>query len=116
MHHVRLSTSLAILAALISGLDAKALYHRIYHPSLAPHAEFALRGTLHHAAVADAPTLPTDLVAFSNFISQLDTAEKLDGALYQLAFERESDLSSEDWIISSVKAVRFPRLPAFRVN
>lgn len=105
MHHVRLSTWLAILAVLVSGLDAKALYHRIYHHTLAPNARFSLRGNLHHGAVADAPNLQSDLQSFSKFISQLDTAEKLNGALYQLAFEREPDLSPEDWIISSVKAV-----------
>ena len=105
MHHLRLSTWLAILAVLVSGLDAKGLYHRIYHPTLAPGAHFSLRGTLHNGEVADAQSLQTDLLSFSKLISQLDTAEKLNGALYQLAFERESDLSPEDWIISSVKAV-----------
>jgi hypothetical protein len=105
MHHVRLSTWLAILAVLVSGLDAKSLYHRLYHPTLAPDAQFSLRGTLHDGAVADAPSLQTDLASFSEFISQLDTVEKLNGALYQLAFERESDLSPEARIISSVKAV-----------
>lgn len=114
-HHLRLSSWLAILAALVSGLDAKSLHHRIYHPTLAPEAQFSLRGTLHDGALVDAPGLQTDLASFS---SQLDTVEKLNGALYQLAFERESDLSPEDWIISSVKAVSvsFPRLPAASVN
>jgi len=107
-HHVRLSTWLAILAVLVSGLDAKALYHRIYHPTLAPDAQFSLRGTLDHGDVANAPSLQTDLLSFSKFISQLDTTEKLNGALYQLAFERESDPSPEDWIISSVKACHLP--------
>jgi len=105
MHHLRLSTWLAILAALVSGLDAKALYHRVYHPTLAPAAEFSLRGTLHDGPVVDASGLETDLASFSKFISQLDTAEKLNGALYQLALERDHDLSPEDWILSSVKAV-----------
>ena len=118
MYHLRLSTWLAGLLLLVSGLDAKALHHRIYHPTLAPGAQFSLRGTLNNGAVADAPGLQTDLVAFSNFISQLDTAEKLNGALYQLAFERESDLSPEDWIVSSVKAVSasFPRSPVANGN
>lgn len=106
MHHVRLFTWQAILAVLVSGLDAKALYHRIYHPTLAPDAQFSLRGTLHHGAVADAHSLQTELASFSEFISRLDTVEKLNGALYQLAFQRESDLSPKDWIVSSVKAVR----------
>ena len=105
MHHLRLSTWLAILAALVSGLDAKALYHRVYHPTLAPAAEFSLRGTLHDGAVVDASGLETDLASFSKFISQVDTAEKLNEALYQLAFERDHDLSPGDWILSSVKAV-----------
>lgn len=116
MFRLRLSTWLAGLLLLVSGLDAKALYHRIYHPTFAPDARFSLRGTLNNGAVAGAPGLQTDLTAFSKFISQLDTAEKLNGALYQLAFERESDVSPEDWIISSVKAVRisFPRSPVAR--
>lgn len=111
MHQLRLSTWLAILAVLVSGLDAKALYHRIYHPTLAPDAQFSLRGILHHGVVADAPSLQTDLASFSKFISQLDKAKNLNGALYQLGFEREFDISPEDWIISSVKAVSvsFPR-------
>jgi len=102
---MHLPTWLAILAALASGLDAKALYHRIYHPTLAPAAKFSLRGTLHDGAVVDASGLESDLATFSQFISQLDSVEKLNGALYQLAFERDYDLSPEDWILSSVKAV-----------
>ena len=105
MHHLRLPTWLAILAALVSGLDAKALYHRIYHPELAPTAHFSLRGTLQDGAVVSASGLETDLASFSKFISQLSTVGKLDEALYQLAFERESDLLPEDRILSSVKAV-----------
>jgi len=105
MHHLRLPTWLAILAALVSGLDAKALYHRIYHPTLAPTAQFSLRGTLHDGAVIDASNLETDLASFAKFISRPDTVGNLDEVLYQLAFERESDLSSQDWILSSVKAV-----------
>jgi hypothetical protein len=118
MRQVRLSTWLAILAVLVSGLDAKALHHRIYHPTLAPDAQFSLRATLSHAAVADAPSLHSDLATFTKFISQLDTVEKLNGALYQLAYERDSDLSPGDWIISSVKAVSmtFPRLPPTILN
>jgi len=104
MHHLRLPTWLAILAALVSGLDAKNLYHRIYHPTLAPAAAFSLRGTLHGAAIVDASRLESDLASFAKFISQLDTPGKLDEVLYQLAFERDSDLSSQDWILSSVKA------------
>ena len=105
MLHLRLSTWLAILAVLVSGLDAKALYHRIYHPILAPAARFSLRGTLHDGAVVDASGLESDLASFDKFISQLDTAEKLNEALYQVAYERDSDLSPEDRILSSVKAV-----------
>ena len=118
MHHFRLTTWLAILLVLVSGLDAKALYHRIYHPTFAPDAQFSLRGTLHHGALADAPSLQTDLASFSKFISGLDTVEKLNGALYQLAFERESHPYPEDWIISSVKAVSasLPRLPALSLD
>jgi len=114
MHHLRLPTWLAILAALTSGLDAKALYHRIYHPTLAPAARFSQRGTLHDAAVVDAPGLESDLVSFAKFISELNTLGKLDEALYQLAFERGSDLSPQDWILSSAKAVSasFPISPA----
>lgn len=114
---MHLPTWLAILAALASGLDAKALYHRIHHPTLAPAAEFSLRGTLHDGAVVDAPGLETDLASFSKFISQLDTTE-VNEALYQLAFERDSDLSPEDWILSSAKAVStpFPRSPAATSN
>jgi hypothetical protein len=105
MHHLRLPTWLAILAALVSAVNATALYHRIYHPALAPTAKFSLRGTVHEGAVVDASGLETDLATFAGFISQLDTAGKLDGALYQLALERKSDLLPEDWILSSVKAV-----------
>ena len=105
MHHLRLPTWLAILAALVSGLDAKALYHRIYHPTLAPTAQFSLRGTLHDGAVVDASNLETDLASFAKFIARPDTVVKLDEVLYQLALERGSDLSSQDWIFSSVKAV-----------
>jgi hypothetical protein len=118
MHHARLPTWLAILAALVAGLDAKALYHRVYHPALAPDARFSLRGTLHDGAFTDASGLATDLASFSDLISRLDTVQTLDGTLYQLAFERESDLTPEDWIVSSVKAVSlsFPRLPAAGLN
>ena len=119
MQHLRLSTWLAILALLVSGLDATALYHRVYHPTHRPSdAQWSLRGTLHDGAVADAQSLQTDLESFSKYISLLDTTEKRNGALYQLAFQRESDLSPEDWIISSVKAVSmpFPRLPAVSLN
>lgn len=105
MHHLRLPTWLAILAALASGLDATALYHRIYHPSLAPTAHFSLRGTLHDGAVVDASSLEADLASFAEFMSRPDTAGRLDEVLYQLAFERESDLLPEDRILSSVKAV-----------
>jgi len=105
MHHLCLSTWLAILVALVPGLDAKALYHRLYHPELAPSAQFSLRGTLHDGAVVDASNLETDLASFAKFISRPDTVGKLDGLLYQLAFGRESDPLSEDWILSSVKAV-----------
>ena len=105
MHHVRLHTWLAILALLVSGLDAKDLYHRIYHPNLLPDSQFSLRGTLQHGAVVDASSLQTDLASFSKFISELDSTDKLNGALYQLAYAREPGLAPEDWIISSVKAV-----------
>jgi hypothetical protein len=108
MHHLHLPTWLAILAALASSLEASVLYHRVYHPTLAPAAKFSPRGTLHDGAVVDASGLETDLQSFSKFISQLDTAEKLNEALYQLAFERDHDLSPEDWIFSSVKAVSTP--------
>jgi len=101
---MRVPTWLAILAALASGLDAKALYHRIYHPTLATDAKFSLRGTLHDGVLVDTSGLETDLTAFSEFISQLDTPQSLGEALYQLALERDSDLSSEDWLLSSVKA------------
>lgn len=115
MHHHRLPTWLAILAALVSGLDAKALYHRIYHPSLAPVPQFSLRGTLQDGALVDAPSLETDLASFSNSIS---TVGNLDEVLYQLALEQESDLSPQDWILSSVKAVSafIPRSPAATSN
>lgn len=105
MHRFRLPTWLAILAALAAGLDARALYHRVYHPSLAPAAQFSLRGLLQDGAVVDAASLESDLASFAKFMSQPGTAGKLDEALYQLAFEREFDLSPEDWIVSSVKAV-----------
>jgi len=106
MYLLRLSTWLAILAALVCRLDAKTLYHRIYHPTLAPTAQFSPRGTIHDGTVVDASdSLQTDLVSFSKFISRLDTAEKPNEALYQLALERDSDLSPDYWIISSVKAV-----------
>lgn len=112
MHHLRLPTWLAILAALASGLDAQALYHRIYHPGLAPTAQFSLRGVLQDGAVVDASSLETDLASFAKFMSQPGTVGKLDEVLYQLAFERESDLLPEDWILSSVKAVSasFPQI------
>lgn len=102
---MRVPTWLAILAALASGLDAKALYHRVYHPTLAADAKFSLRATLHDGVLVDASGLQTDLAAFSEFISQLDTPQSLDEALYQLALERDSDFSSADWLLSSVKAV-----------
>jgi len=105
MHHLRLPTWLAILAALVPVLEAKTLYHRIYHPTQAPAAQFSLRGTLRDGAVVDASSLETDLASFSKFISQLDRLGQLDEALYQLAFERESNMWPEDRLLSSVKAV-----------
>ena len=114
---MRVPTWLAILAALASGLDAKALYHRVYHPTLAPDAKFSLRGTLHDGVLVDTSSLQTDLAVFSEFISQLDTPQSINEALYQLALERDSDPSSADWLLSSVKAVSTsPFLLHLRIN
>ena len=76
--------------------------------SLAPDAQFSLRGTLHRGDVADAQGLQTDLLSPSKGHFSAKHGRKAGrGSLpaHQLAFERESDLSPEDWIITSVKAV-----------
>ena len=86
-------------------------------------ADSILHETLQHGAVADAPSLQTDLASFSKFISQLDSADKLNVALYQLAYEREPGLALDNWTISSIKAVSVSissatsaNLPIFSVN
>ena len=77
------------------------LFHRIYHP-LDPPVQFSPRGSIlisdSSAAFQPAETYSDDLRYFA------DTLQSLDGALYEVALEREGDPT--DWVFSSVKAVR----------
>jgi hypothetical protein len=77
------------------------LFHRIYHP-LDPPVQFSQRGSIlisdSSATFQPAETYSDDLKYFA------DTLQSLDGALYEIALEREGDPT--DWVFSSVKAVR----------
>lgn len=80
------------------------IFHRIHHPVGTP-VRFSQRGTL-----TIPPSGPAVLKASDNLANDLldftETAHKLNGALYQLALEREGDEHEGHWSISSVKAVR----------
>ena len=79
------------------------LFHRIYHP-LEHQVSFSYRGSIHVAASGGAHfhpsgTAPHDLLHFA------ESTQHLDGTLYQVALQRDSDPNDGHWDFSSVKAV-----------
>jgi ER membrane protein complex subunit 10 len=84
---------------------ASTLLHRVYHP-LEPIQQFVPRGVLSldssSPSLTPAETFQADLQLFAGSLTSLD------GALYQVALEREGDHSEDQHSFSSVKAVRTP--------
>lgn len=103
--------ALLCLCAAIPYVAAEAtqykLYHRVYHP-VAPQVLYTERGTLvisdsNHVAFEPSSTLAADL---TNFAETLQSSKgNLEGALYQVALEREGDMDDTSWDVSAVKVV-----------
>ena len=91
------SACFAAAAALVEVVAGLNVYHRVWDPSQSQSQSsppFTLRGTLEGN--------PLSLTLADTLISNPDS---LDSSLYQIALEREGDASSDDWDLSSVKAV-----------
>jgi len=83
------------------------ILHRIHDPLAPSPLPFSERGILSvssssQSLVASA-SLGDDLLQFA------ETAQSLNGALYQVALEREGDEHQGEWSISSVKACHLPK-------
>jgi hypothetical protein len=83
------------------------LFHRVYHP-ISPQIPFSKRGILiisdsNHVSFQPSQTLSRDLIHFAEALEA--TEGGAEGALYQVALEREGDLVEGHSDISSVKVV-----------
>ena len=76
------------------------LYHRIWDP-LSPPPSFSVRAHLQLS-----PEFGPILVLPQDSTELLLSPDHGKGTLYQIALEREGDLSETDWDLSSMKAVR----------
>ncbi|KAF8897664.1 hypothetical protein BD779DRAFT_1492003 [Infundibulicybe gibba] len=100
-----LLTTLVLLPLVLAKDATYKLHHRVYHPA-APQVPFTERGLLtvadfDHVAFAPSSSFSQDLNSFAAVLQDLDI--NLDGALYQVALERESDTTEAHWDLSSVK-------------
>lgn len=83
------------------------LYHRAFHPT-APLIQYSKRGQLildpiNQPSFRSSPTFAKDLLSFGQTLR--DSGVNLDAAFYQIALERENDVSEAHWDISVVKIV-----------
>lgn len=81
------------------------LYHRAFHPT-APLIQYSKRGQLildpiNQPSFRSSPTFAKDLLSFGQTLR--DSGVNLDAAFYQIALERENDVSEAHWDISVVK-------------
>ncbi|KAF8529055.1 hypothetical protein BU17DRAFT_36953 [Hysterangium stoloniferum] len=86
----------ALCTPLFSTVSALNLYHRIWSPSH-PAQPFTLRGTIHYSLELGTPS-------FSSPHELALESDQSPHSVYQIALEREGDLSEKDWDVSSVKA------------
>lgn len=96
------ATLLLSLLPLVVADDFRIL-HRVHNPLAPVPSPFSERGILSNT--------PTPLLIASDKLSDdlqqfAKAAQNLNGALYQVALEREGDEHEGHWSISSVKAVR----------
>ena len=80
------------------------LFHRIYHP-LEHQVSFSSRGSILVAASGGAHFHPSD-AAPHDLLHFPESIQHLDGTLYQVALQRDSDPNDGHGDFSSVKAVR----------
>jgi ER membrane protein complex subunit 10 len=104
------ATLLLSLLPLVVAEDFRIL-HRVHNPLAPVPSPFSERGILSNTP--STPLLITSDKLGDDLQQFAKAAQNLNGALYQVALEREGDEHEGHWSISSVKAVRFRMIVHF---
>ncbi|KAK2466311.1 hypothetical protein APHAL10511_001953 [Amanita phalloides] len=87
-----------LLFLLLPLVHAAAIHHRLFHPK-ASHFDYSLRS---HIAL-DSSTFSIHDDISSHFLTLREQNLDLDNAFYQVALQRDGDLSDSQWDVASVK-------------
>jgi hypothetical protein len=95
------------LVPLTIALKPVHVHHRVFHPN-DPQIPFSERGTIYFSSDSTSVTLTASDNLRNDLTTFAENTKTLDGALYQVALEREGDAGDGHWDISSVKLASLP--------